>query len=188
MNKKLAAAASCGAVLMLVLSGCGDDGEQKTNDWAKKVCDSWEPELKKLEAANAEIKRVSTENSKSADVQKTDAAAFQQISDAYKALAEALNKAGAPPVKDGAAAQRAAAEGFTAASKSYADLKTQMEGLDPADQAKFAEDLKGIAGGLKTAVKGDEEARERLKVAGVSKAMNAQKGCQVSTAPASTKS
>lgn len=91
MNKKLAAALSGGAVLMLVLSGCGgDDGDKKADAWAKKVCDQWQPELKKIEAANADIKRVATESSKPEDVQKTDSAAFGTMSESYKTMGSAL--------------------------------------------------------------------------------------------------
>ncbi|MGW4240244.1 small secreted protein, partial [Streptomyces sp. NPDC004749] len=37
VNKKLVAALSGGAVVLMALSGCGgDDSETKTNDWAKK--------------------------------------------------------------------------------------------------------------------------------------------------------
>ncbi|RSS78901.1 small secreted protein [Streptomyces sp. WAC06614] len=187
MNKKLAAAASCCAVLMLVLSGCGDDGDNKTDAWAKKVCDGWQPNLKKIEEANAEIKRVSTADTKSEDVQKTDSAAFQQISDAYKSLAQTLTQAGAPPVKNGEATQKAAADGFNSSAKAYAELKAKMDALDPKDQRKFADDLKPVAEGLKEAAKGAEEASEKLKSGGVSQAMNAQKGCQM-TVPAPSKS
>ncbi|MBW5482312.1 small secreted protein [Streptomyces bambusae] len=188
MNKKLAAAASCCAVLMLVLSGCGDDsGDNKADGWAKKVCDGWQPNLKKIEDANAEIKRVATENAKSEDVQKTDSAAFQQISDAYKAMAESLTSAGAPPVKEGEAAMNAAAAGFTATAKGYTDLKTQIDGLDPKDQGKFAEGLKTVAGGIEEANKGANQARDQLKTGGLDKAMNSQKGCQM-TSPAPAQS
>ena len=39
-NKKLAAALSGGSVLVLVLSGCGDDSSDRLNSWAKQVCDA----------------------------------------------------------------------------------------------------------------------------------------------------
>lgn len=91
MNKKFAAAVSGGAVLMLVLSGCGgDDGDEKANAWAKKVCDKWQPELKKIETANADIKRVATESSKPDEVQTTDSAAFGSMSGAYQSMGNAL--------------------------------------------------------------------------------------------------
>ncbi|MBT2402220.1 MULTISPECIES: small secreted protein [unclassified Streptomyces] len=180
MNKKFAAAVSGGAVLMLVLSGCGeDDSDKKAEAWAKKVCDAWQPELKKIETADADIKRVSTESSKPEEVQKTDSEAFQTKSDSYKALAGALQGAGVPPVKDGQATQDAAVKGFQDTSKGYADLKAKVDALDPKDQLKFADGLKAVANGLAEASKGGQDALDKLKTGGLDKVMNNQKGCQV---------
>ncbi|MGW7098369.1 small secreted protein [Streptomyces sp. NPDC054838] len=182
MNKKFATAVSGGAVLMLVLSGCGeDDGDKKADAWAKKVCDAWQPELTKIEAANVDIKRVATESSKPEEVQKTDSAAFLVMSDSYKSMGTALAAAGVPPVKNGAETQSTAVKGFESTSKGYADLKVKMDALDVKDQTKFAEGLKDVAGGLETATQGGKEALDRLKSGGLDKAMNGQKGCQVQT-------
>ncbi|MEU6309787.1 small secreted protein [Streptomyces sp. NPDC047014] len=180
MNKKLAAALSGGAVLMLVLSGCGgDDGDEKANAWAKKVCDQWQPELKKIETANADIKRVATESVKSDEVKQTDSAAFATMSESYKTMGSALQQAGVPPVKDGASTQAAAVKGFEDTSKGYADLKAKMDALDPADKTKFADGLKEVAGGLKTATQGGQDALTTLNSGGLDKAISGQKGCQV---------
>lgn len=56
-----------------------------------------------------------------------------------------------------------------------------MEGLDPKDQTKFAEGLKEVAGGLEAATQGGKDALNTLKTGGLDKAMNGQKGCQVTT-------
>ncbi|MFI1649183.1 small secreted protein [Streptomyces avidinii] len=185
MNKKLAAAMSGGAVLMLVLSGCGgDETDEKASAWAKKVCDQWQPELKKIETANADIKRVASESSKPEDVQKTDSAAFGAMSESYRTMGAALQSAGVPPVKNGAATQAAAAKGFESTSKGYADLKAKMDALDPKDQPKFADGLKEVAGGLQEATKGGQDALAQLNAGGLDKAINSQKGCQVATSSA----
>src|SRR4051794_21520622 len=47
VNKKLAAALSGGAVLVLALSGCTDESNDKLNNWAKSVCDAVQPQAKK---------------------------------------------------------------------------------------------------------------------------------------------
>lgn len=168
---------------MLVLSGCGgDDGDKKTDAWAKKVCDAWSPELKKAEAAQNEIKRVAMDgNSKPEEVQKTDSAAFQTISDSYKSMGGALTEAGVPPVKNGQETLDAAVQGFESASKGYADLKVKMDALDVKDQSKFAKDLGDLAGGLEEVGKSGTSALEKLKAAGLDKSMNSQKGCQFAT-------
>ncbi|MER6517200.1 small secreted protein [Streptomyces sp. NPDC001553] len=186
MNKKFAAAVSGGAVLMLVLSGCGgeDDGQKKTDAWAKKVCDAWGPQLKKIESSNVDIKRVATESSKPEEVQQTDSAAFQVMSEAYKSMGTALTGAGVPPVKGGEETQNAAVQGFAATAKGYADLKVKMDALDVKDQTKFAEGLKEVAGGLEAATQGGKQALDKLKTGGLDKAMNGQPGCQVQTTTA----
>ncbi|MFK0259150.1 small secreted protein [Streptomyces sp. NPDC090445] len=181
MNKKFASAVSGGAVLMLVLSGCGgDDGGEKVNAWAKKVCDKWAPELQKVAVASADMKRVSGTTSKPDEVQKTDSAAFQVQSDAYKAMSAAVSSAGAPPTEDGQAAQTAAVQGFEAASKAYADLKTKIDALDPKDQTKFADGLSQMSGAIAEANKGSKEAYAKVTVGDLKKAVESQKGCKVS--------
>ncbi|NXY96579.1 small secreted protein [Streptomyces sp. BR123] len=181
MNKKFASAVSGGAVLMLVLSGCGgDDGDEKANAWAKKVCDQWAPELQKVKAASADMKRVSGTTSKPDEVQKTDSAAFQVQSDAYKAMSAALSSAGTPPTKDGQATQTAAVQGFEAASKAYADLKTKIDALDPKDQTKFADGLGQLSAAIAEANKGSKEAYAKVTAGDLKKAIAGQKGCKMS--------
>ncbi|MEU2395252.1 small secreted protein [Streptomyces sp. NPDC007369] len=181
MNKKFASAVSGGAVLVLVLTGCGgDDGDEKANAWAKKVCDKWSPELQKVETAQADMKRVSGTTSKPDEVQKTDSAAFQVQSDAYKAMSAAVSSAGAPPTKDGQATQTAAVQGFESASKAYADLKAKVDALDPKDQTKFADGLSQLSAAIAEANKGSQEAYAKVTAGDLGKAIARQKGCKVS--------
>ncbi|MEV6471544.1 small secreted protein [Streptomyces sp. NPDC051657] len=182
MNKKLAAALSGGAVLVLTLSGCSDDSDNKVNDWAKKVCDQVQPQLQKIANANASIQQQTADNSKPADVQKTDSAAFQQISQAYKSLGTAVDSAGPPPVDGGETTQKEAVKELNASSKAYADLKTEVDALDTKDQAKFADGLKGIADELNKISTSGDQALKKLQSGEVGVAMSKQKGCQKPTA------
>ncbi|WP_093799808.1 small secreted protein [Streptomyces sp. Wb2n-11] len=179
MNKKCAAALSGGAVLVMALSGCSDDdSDNKVNDWAKSVCDQVQPQLKKISDANASIQKQTADNSKPADVQKTDSAAFQQISDAYKAMGAAVGKAGAPPVGDGEATQKAAVKELNESSAAYAGLKKQVDGLNTKDQAEFADGLKGIAEELSKISRSGDQALQKLQSGEVGTAMAKQPGCQ----------
>ncbi|MFE9395190.1 small secreted protein [Streptomyces flavidovirens] len=179
MNKKFAAALSGGAVLVMALSGCGgDDSDDKVNDWAKTVCDQVQPQLKKISDANTSIQRQTADNSKPADVQRTDSRAFQQISDAYKAMGTAVDKAGAPPVDDGETTQREAVKELNDSSAAYAGLKRQVDGLDTKDQAKFADGLKGVADELSKISRSGDQALQKLQSGEVGKAMAKQPGCQ----------
>ncbi|WP_329038616.1 small secreted protein [Streptomyces sp. NBC_00178] len=184
MNKKLAAALSGSAVLVLALSGCSDDSDNKVNDWAKKVCDQVQPQLQKIANANAAIQQQTADNSKPVDVQKTDSAAFQQISQAYKALGSAVESAGAPPVDGGDTTQKEAVKELNASSVAYANLKTKVDALDTKDQAKFADGLKGIADELNKISTNGDQALKKLQSGEVGSAMAKQKGCQKPTASA----
>ncbi|RDG36669.1 small secreted protein [Streptomyces corynorhini] len=180
MNKKLVAALSGGAVLLMALSGCsgGDDTDSKVNNWAKKVCDQVQPQLTKIASANNSIQQATSDRSKPAEVQQTDSAAFQSISQAYKALGTAVDSAGAPPGDEGEKTQQEAVKELNATSTAYAGLKTKVDALDTKDQAKFADGLKGVADELEKLSTSGDHALQRLQSGDVGKAMARQPGCQ----------
>ncbi|MFJ8826217.1 small secreted protein [Streptomyces sp. NPDC102467] len=182
VNKKLAAALSGGAVLVLALSGCSDDSNDKLNSWAKQVCDKVQPQAKKIESANAAIQKETSDNSAPSAVQKTDSKAFQDMSDAYKAIGDAVDKAGAPNVDGGEKKQQDAVKELDKISTSYADLKKQVDKLDTDDQAKFAEGLKGIAGSLDKLSQSGSDALKNLEEGDVGKAMAKQESCKSASA------
>lgn len=184
VNKKLAAALSGGAVLVLALTGCGgDDGNEKLDSWANQVCDAVQPQAKKIAAANAAIQKETSDNSTPEDVQKTDSKAFQDMSDAYKAIGAAVNKAGAPDVENGEKKQTDAVKELNGISASYASLKKQVDDLDTDDQAKFADGLKDIATELDKLSKSGNNALKTLEEGEVGKAMARQPSCKTATAP-----
>jgi uncharacterized protein YicC (UPF0701 family) len=186
VNKKLAVALSGGAVLVLALSGCSsDDSNEKLDAWAKQVCDAVQPQARKIEAANAAIQKETSDNSPPADVQKADSQAFQDMSDAYKAIGAAVTKAGAPEVEDGEKKQRDAVKELDAISAKYASLRKQVDALNTKDQAKFADGLKDIATELDKLSKSGNDALKNLEEGDVGKAMSKQPSCRSATASAS---
>jgi hypothetical protein len=189
VNKKLAAALSGGAVVVLALTGLtgctGDGSDDETNAWAKKVCDQVQPQLKKIEDANASIQKATADNSEPGDVQRTDSAAFQQISEAYAALGRAVQNAGAPPVDDGERTQKEAAAELNGTATSYSDLKKKVDALDTKDQAKFADGLKGVADHLEKLSQSGDDALKKLQSGDVGQAMAKQSGCQRPSSSAS---
>ncbi|MFJ4772381.1 small secreted protein [Streptomyces uncialis] len=182
MNKKLAVALSGGAVLVLALSGCGDDGNEKLDSWAKTVCDSVEPQAKKIASANTAIQAQTADNSKPEDVKSTDSKAFQDMSDAYKAIGAAVQKAGAPPVDDGETKQQNAVKELNGISTAYAGLKKQVDALETDDQGKFASGLDNIAGELIKLGQSGNNALKTLEEGDVGKAMQKQESCKNSGA------
>ncbi|MCF4139599.1 small secreted protein [Streptomyces sp. Tue 6430] len=181
VNKKLAAALSGGAVLVLALSGCSssDDGNKELDAWAKQVCDALPAQDAKVDAANAAIKKAATDNNAPVNVQKTDSQAFQDMSDAYKALAQAIQKAGTPPGVDGGEKKKQdAVTALNGLSTSYADLKKQVDALDTKNQGKFAEGLQGIATELGKLSKSGNTALKNLEEGDVKSAMAQQDSCK----------
>ncbi|MEU9350231.1 small secreted protein [Streptomyces griseoloalbus] len=185
VNKKLAAALSGGAVLVLALTGCGgDDTNEKLDAWAKQVCDAVQPQAAKIKSANAAIQKETSDNSTPDEVQKADSKAFQDMSDAYKAIGAAVTKAGAPDVENGEKKQTDAVKELNGISASYASLKKQVDGLDTDDQAKFADGLKDIASELDKLSKSGSNALSALEEGEVGQAMSRQSSCRTATATA----
>ncbi|SEQ73211.1 hypothetical protein SAMN04487983_1007216 [Streptomyces sp. yr375] len=189
VNKKLAAALSGGAVLVLALSGCSsDDGNKELDAWAKQVCDALPAQDAKVDAANAAIKQAATDNNAPANVQKTDSQAFQDMSDAYSALAQAVQKAGTPPgVDDAEKKQKDAVSALTTLSTSYAALKRQVDALDTKNQAKFADGLQDIATDLGKLSRSGNTALKNLEQGDVKDAMAKQESCKQVAASASAR-
>ncbi|MFH8369144.1 small secreted protein [Streptomyces sp. NPDC018031] len=185
MNKKLIAALSGGAALVLALSGCSDDdGEDKANEWAKQVCDSAQPQLKNILDASTEIEAVTDEQDPK-KYQQASSAAYQKISDGYAELAKAVQKAGEPPVDNGVKTQSEAVKGLNAASKRYADLKTAVDELNTADKGKFAQGLREIQEEPPKIVKSATTSLQKLQAGELGQAMAKQPGCQKVAASAS---
>ncbi|CAL9300717.1 small secreted protein [Streptomyces sp. NPDC095602] len=192
MNKKLAAALSGGAVLVLALSGCsGDEVEdegKKVEAWAKTFCEQARTPLQKRAGAQQTI--ISTAaDSKPADVQAADSKAFQDIADSNRALAKAVQGAGVPPVDSGEKLHQDAVKELNSTATAYEGLRKQVDALDTKDQQKFADGLKGVADSLKRIEKMDQDALGKLQTGELGGAMARQPGCQKakpSAAPTTT--
>lgn len=188
VNKKLAAAVSGGAVLVLALSACTSNSsatDDKLGSWAKQVCDAVQPQARKIAGASTAIQKQTSDNSTPEQVQKTDSQAFQDMSDAYKAIGAAVDTAGAPDVDGGATKQKNAVKELNGISAAYADLKKQVDGLDTKDQGKFADGLKGIATQLDKLSQSGSDALKQLEEGDVGKAMAQQESCKSASASAS---
>ncbi|MEU5534519.1 small secreted protein [Streptomyces sp. NPDC020362] len=188
VNKKLAAALSGGAVLVVALSGCSskkDSGpDPKLVAWAKTVCDAVPAQDSKIRAANASIAKIATDsNLPPKTAKETYSKAFQDMADGYKAIAAAISSAGAPPgISDGSKRQQDAAKNLNGLASSYADLKKTVDGLDTKDQGKFAKGLHDVADQTKEIGQQSNsgtEALKRLEQGDVKAAIANQPSCQV---------
>ncbi|MFF0434749.1 small secreted protein [Streptomyces sp. NPDC004327] len=183
MNKKLAAALSGGTVLMLALSGCSNDEGNKVDDWAKTFCDQAQPQIQKRANANQLI--ISTAaDSKPATIQAADSKAFADIAAADRALAKAVESAGAPPVDNGQKIQQDAVKELNATAVAYDGLKKQVDALDTTNQQKFADGLKVVSDNLAKIQNMDQDAVAKLQAGELGQAMAKQPGCQTPKASA----
>ncbi|MBT2676329.1 small secreted protein [Streptomyces sp. ISL-14] len=184
MNKKLAAALSGGAVLVLALTGCtSDEGNPELDAWAKQVCDAVPAQNAKISAAYVAITKAAKDTTSTPkELQQADAKAFQDLADGYQARASLISKAGAPPgVEGGAKIQQDVVKKLTALSAAYADLKKQVDGLNTKDQAKFASGLKDVSAEMKqveTQRKSAIQALKKLESGDTKKALTSQEGCK----------
>lgn len=178
VNKKLVAALSGGAAVLLALTGCSSDNTDKLDNWAKSFCDPAQVPFKQIQDANAAMQTADSGTTDSKKVQQTDSAAFQKISDAYAQLAKSLDKAGAPPNEGGDQAQKNAVKELNSLSAGYQDLKKQVDALDTGDKLKFADGLRKLSDGINKLNAKSEQAFKKLEAGDVGKAMARQKGCQ----------
>ncbi|MEU6927689.1 small secreted protein [Streptomyces sp. NPDC046374] len=181
MNKNLAAALSGCAVLVLALSGCSDDKGDKVNDWAKTFCDQAQPQIQKRADANQLI--ISTAaDSKPVTIKAADSKAFADIAAADRALAKAVESAGAPPVDNGEKIQQDAIKELNATAVAYEGLKKQVDALDTGNQQKFADGLKVVSENLGKIQNMDQDAVAKLQAGELGQAMAKQPGCQTPSA------
>ncbi|MGV9311232.1 small secreted protein [Streptomyces sp. NPDC003691] len=177
MNKKLAAALSGGAVLVLALSGCSSDEKSNpVDDWARKYCDQVKTQFK-IKAEADQLIAVTAIDGKPADLQAADSKAFQDLANVNKALAAAFRTVGTTPVEDDEQLVRAAAAEREASAAFYLDLKKQVDALDAADQQKFADGLMVVSEGFAKA-EANEKAWNKLRASETGKAMGKFQGCQ----------
>ncbi|WP_230396673.1 small secreted protein [Streptomyces blattellae] len=188
MNKKLAAALSGGAVLVLALSACsGDESNEELDAWAKKICDTATAPNEKIAAADAAINKVATD-SEPEELQRVDSQSFGDLSEGFQERATHLRDAGAPPgVDDGEKTQQDAIKKLTAVSTAYADLKKQVDALDTKDQAKFASGLSKVSDGMTDVVtlrKNAVTALEKLEEGEAKSSLVKQESCRSASASA----
>ncbi|WP_063784312.1 hypothetical protein [Streptomyces sp. SBT349] len=178
MNKKLAVALSGCAALLLTLPACGGDDNAEADEWAGQVCDQLQPQVEKIQGAYAAIAEVSEGNRDPQEVQEVDATAYQDISDAYSSLAEAVEQAGDPPVDNGAQVREDAVSALNGLSRSFAGLKEDVEGLNTEDQAEFADGLSEILPRLEELGQSGNDALNELESGELGEALGRQEGCQ----------
>ncbi|WP_174856187.1 small secreted protein [Streptomyces otsuchiensis] len=178
MNRRFATTVSGCAMLVLTLTACGDDSGEKTEAWAKNVCDQVQPQVERIQAANEAIAEASEGSGEPAEVQEAYSSSYGELSAAFESLATAVDDAGDPPVEDGEELRTDAVEELTGLSQSYEQLQEASDELDTSDRAKFAEGLRAMVGQLEELGQSGDEALSKLQSGDLGDAMARQEGCQ----------
>ncbi|WP_433546407.1 small secreted protein [Streptomyces sp. CA-294286] len=136
MNKKLAAALSGGAVLMMAatLTACGDSPEEKAKKeqaaWSKSYCPKEKAAEEKRVKADGLLKATAADG-KPEDIKKADSEAFQMYAEAARDRIKALRDAGPPPVANGERDHKEMIKNLEGQATAFDNLKKQADALDP---------------------------------------------------------
>ncbi|WP_041293895.1 MULTISPECIES: hypothetical protein [Kitasatospora] len=182
MKKRLVTVPALGALLALAAVGCSaDDSSAKLDGWAKSVCDAAKDPIAQSRAALADTADVKTGESP-ADLQKRLSVDLASLATTNQQLADAVQKAGAPKIGDGAKVQQDAVNELKQVSQGYLDAQKKLDGLTNADQAKFADGLRSVGDQVQQLSQVSTSALAALQSGDLGDAMKKQPGCKAGSA------
>ncbi|NUP33222.1 MAG: hypothetical protein HOU01_16095, partial [Streptomycetaceae bacterium] len=178
---KLAACAVLAAVLTAA-AGCsgggdGDKNEKELAAWANKVCTA--EVTGKIDASQGALADMaSVVKGETPDVLKARLAAdVTKLAEADTALANTLDQAGDPKVKNGGAQRAAVSAELRAAATGWMSLRSAFESLPTTDQKTFAEALKALDPEITKYGTSTRTALENLHRGDLGKALGKVPGC-----------
>ncbi|MCX4748133.1 hypothetical protein OG455_21900 [Kitasatospora sp. NBC_01287] len=132
-----------GALLATGAAACSTDNSAALGNWAKQVCDGLRAPVTQSQDAMKDTGLVK-DGEAPADLQKRLATDLGNLGTANQSIADAIDKAGAPKVDNGAGLQKDAVNELRQAAQGYQDVQKKLTALPTDDQAKFADGLKSI--------------------------------------------
>lgn len=189
---KLAACAVLAAALTAAAGCGGGDGDKNEKDlaaWANKVCTT--EVTGKIDASQGALADMaSVVKGETPDVLKARLAAdVTKLAEADTALANTLDQAGDPKVKNGGAQRAAVSAELRAAATGWMSLRSAFESLPTNDQKSFAEALKALDPEITKYGTSSRTALENLHRGELGKALGKVPGCAATEpvpAPAGT--
>ncbi|WP_051970172.1 hypothetical protein [Kitasatospora azatica] len=166
-----------GALLATGAAACSSDNSAQLDSWAKQVCDGLRDPVTQSRAALADTGQVKGGESPG-DLQKRLAADLGTLSTTNQQTADAIDKAGAPKIDNGAGVQKDAVSELHQASQGYQDVQQKLTALPTDDQAKFADGLKSIGDQVQQLAKVSTGALDKLQAGDLGKAVAKQPGCK----------
>ncbi|MGW4807341.1 small secreted protein [Kitasatospora sp. NPDC004272] len=186
MKKRLVTVSALGALLALAAVGCSaDDSAAKLDGWAKGVCDAAKDPIAQSRAALADTANVKDGESP-VDLQKRLSTDFASLAATNQQLADAVQKAGAPKIDDGAKVQQDAVNELKQVAQGYLDAQKKLDALASNDQAKFADGLRSVGDQVQQLSQVSTSALATLQSGALGDAMKKQPGCKAGGTGAAT--
>ncbi|MFC1410756.1 small secreted protein [Streptacidiphilus sp. N1-12] len=179
------------ALVALGVTGCGSGNGPAVEAWAKSVCQGMQSPVQQANAALADTGAVKPGETPKA-LQTRLAADFGALATANTQIAQAVQKAGAPKVANGAETQADALSELDQAAGGYTKVQQSVQALSVTDQAKFAASLKGVGDQVQQLAELSTSALQKLQTGDLGAALAKQPGCKSvsattsATAPAET--
>ncbi|MFJ8625981.1 hypothetical protein ACIRD3_24495 [Kitasatospora sp. NPDC093550] len=184
MNKRLLAVPALGVLLAFGAVGCGgDDNSKQLESWASSVCGAAKDPIAQAQTALADTAQVKTGETP-ADLQKRLSTDIGRLVKTNQDIATAIDAAGAPKVKDGAALQKDTVDELKKAADGYQEVQKKLDALPTTDQSKFADALRSVGDQLQQLSSLSTQAQSKLQHGDLGAAMAKQEGCKPSPASA----
>ncbi len=166
-------------------TACSGDNTKQLDAWAVTLCGGMQTPVQQADAALADTGAVRSGETPAA-LQTRLAADLGTLSGANSQIAQAVQKAGAPKVDNGAKTQASAIAELTQAANGYTSVQQAVAALPVSDQAKFAAGLKGVGDKLQQLAELSTSALQQLQAGDLGTALAKQPGCKSVKATAVT--
>jgi hypothetical protein len=173
------------ALVALGATACSSDNTKQLDAWATTLCGSMQGPVQQSNAALADTGTVKPGETPAA-LQTRLAADLGSLAAANTQIAQAVQKAGAPKVDNGAQTQADAISELNQAAGGYTSVQQAVSALPVDDQAKFAAGLKGVGDKVQQLAELSTSALQQLQAGSLGKALATQPGCKSTTAAASS--
>lgn len=166
-----------GVLLATGAAACSSDNSGQLNSWAKQVCDGMRDPVTQSQNALKDTGQVK-QGEAPADLQKRLAADLGALGTSNQQIADAIDKAGAPKIDNGAGLQKDAVSELRQAAQGYQDVQKKLSGLSTDDQGKFADGLKSVGDQAQQLSKLSTVALAKVQTGDLGKALAKQPGCK----------
>ncbi|QMU67230.1 small secreted protein [Streptacidiphilus sp. P02-A3a] len=164
-------------------TACSSDNTKQLDAWAVSLCGGMQTPVQQANAALADTGTVKTGETPAA-LQTRLASDLGTLATANTQIAQAVQKAGAPTVDDGAQTQASAVSELNQAAGGYTSVQQAVSALPVNDQAKFAAGLKGVGDKVQQLAELSTSALQQLQSGSLGTALAKQPGCKsVSASP-----